>query len=210
MSSRAIFSILQNCRGLASRSGTILPLHAGSTLSFPNPGACTAIANVCVRHQSQALPKETEDPFPPPQPSGAAKQHTSKITTLVNEISQLTLAEVADLTELLKKTLKIPDQAFMSAAPAAAAAAPQAGDEEAATLKKKEKSAFTIRLTKFDDTKKVQLIKEIKSLVEGMNLVQAKKYVESLPQVVRGDIPKDEAEKLKAQLEAAGGTVEMD
>ena len=39
---------------------------------------------------------------------------------------------------------------------------------------------------------------------------QAKKYVESLPQVVRGDIPKDEAEKLKAQLEAAGGIVEMD
>lgn len=48
------------------------------------------------------------------------------------------------------------------------------GEEETATLKKKEKSAFTIRLTKFDDTKKVQLIKEIKSLVEGMNLVQVR------------------------------------
>lgn len=204
MSSRAISTILHNCRGFVLRSGTITQLSAGSTSTpvFSSP------ASVFVRHQSQALPKETEDPLPPPQPSGAAKQHTPKIASLVDQISQLTLAEVADLTDLLKITLKIPDQAFMSAVPASAAA-PAAG-EEAATTKKKEKSAFTIRLTKYDDTKKVTLIKEIKSLIEGMNLVQAKKYVESLPQVVRGDIPKDEAEKLKAQLEAAGGIVEMD
>ena len=87
------------CRFCAHfRSGTITQLSAGSTSTpvFSSP------ASVFVRHQSQALPKETEDPLPPPQPSGAAKQHTPKIASLVDQISQLTLAEVADLTDLLK------------------------------------------------------------------------------------------------------------
>ena len=66
-------------------------------------------------------------------------------------------------------------------------------------------TSFTIKLTKFDPTKKVAIIKEIKSLVEGMNLVQAKKFVESAPAVVRADIAKDEADKIKEALIAVGG-----
>jgi len=56
----------------------------------------------------------------------------------------------------------------------------------------------------------VTLIKEIKNLVEGMNLVQAKKFVESCPTVVKGDLSKDEAEKLKEALTAAGGTCKIE
>ena len=58
-----------------------------------------------------------------------------------------------------------------------------------------------MKLNKFDPAKKVAIIKEIKSLVEGMNLVQAKKFVESAPAVVKADIAKDEAEKLSGLWE---------
>lgn len=60
-------------------------------------------------------------------------------------------------------------------------------------------------MTKFDESKKVATIKEVKSIVEGMNLVQAKKFVESCPQILKADISKDEAESLKSRIEAAGG-----
>ncbi|KAJ8967608.1 hypothetical protein NQ314_002726 [Rhamnusium bicolor] len=60
---------------------------------------------------------------------------------------------------------------------------------------------------KFEEKQKVALIKEIKSLLEGMNLVQAKKFVESAPIVVKADIPKEESEKLKEAIEKVGGTV---
>lgn len=71
-------------------------------------------------------------------------------------------------------------------------------------------TAFTLKITKFDDGKKVALIKEVKNLVEGLNLVQAKKFVESVPQVVKGNLSKDEAEKMKAALEAVGATCTID
>lgn len=71
------------------------------------------------------------------------------------------------------------------------------------------KTSFTVKLTKFDDTKKVALIKEVKQHLENMNLVQAKQYVEKLPQIVKADLSKEDADKLKAALEAAGGTVEL-
>lgn len=73
----------------------------------------------------------------------------------------------------------------------------------------KVQTSFTVKLLKFDDAKKIQLIKELKNLMDGVNLVQAKKFVESAPQVVKADLPKDEAEKLKATIEAAGGVCEI-
>lgn len=63
---------------------------------------------------------------------------------------------------------------------------------------------------KFDEKQKVALIKEIKTLLEGMNLVQAKKFVESAPTVVKSDIGKDEAEKLKEALSKVGAVVEIE
>ena len=65
-------------------------------------------------------------------------------------------------------------------------------------------TSFTVKLNKFDAAKKVAVIKEIKNIVEGMNLVQAKKFVEGAPAVVKADIPKDEAEKIKETLTALG------
>jgi len=140
---------------------------------------------------------------------GEEKNYAPKIQKLVSEISQLTLLEVADLNELLKKSLKISDMPMMMPAMGGGAGAkPQEAEE--APEPKVEKSLFTLKLTKFDEAKKVALIKEVKNMVAGMNLVQAKKFVESLPQTLRSDVTKDEAEKLKVALAAVGATVEID
>ncbi|XP_071107909.1 large ribosomal subunit protein bL12m-like [Haliotis cracherodii] len=146
--------------------------------------------------------------IPPPQAEGADKQYPPKIQKIVEEISGLTLFEVADLNELLKKTLNISDTPMMALGAAAAPAAREEEEEEVAP--KREKMAFAVKLVKIDMSKKIQVIKEIKNLISGMNLVQAKKFVDSLPQVVKADIPKDEAEKLKETLIAVGGEVEID
>lgn len=67
-----------------------------------------------------------------------------------------------------------------------------------------------MKLVKFDDKQKVALIKLIKGLFEGMNLVQAKKFVESVPAMVKEDATKEEAEKLKESLTQIGAVVEIE
>ncbi|NXP35574.1 DIC protein, partial [Leiothrix lutea] len=142
----------------------------------------------------------------------AAKEYSPKVRQLVRDIAGLTLLEVADLNALLKETLKIPDVGVMPAAAAAsllpAQAAPQ--EEEEVVPLKKEKTHFTVRLTELKATDKVKLIKEVKNFVPGVNLVQAKKLVESLPQEIKANASKEEAEKIKAALEAAGGTTQQE
>ncbi|NXE70383.1 DIC protein, partial [Calcarius ornatus] len=142
----------------------------------------------------------------------AAKEYSPKVRQLVRDIAGLTLLEVADLNALLKETLKIPDVGVVPAAAAAsvlpAQAAPQ--EEEEVVPLKKEKTHFTVRLTEFKAADKVKLIKEVKNFVPGVNLVQAKKLVESLPQEIKANASKEEAEKIKAALEAAGGTTQQE
>ncbi|XP_060700436.1 39S ribosomal protein L12, mitochondrial [Hemiscyllium ocellatum] len=140
----------------------------------------------------------------------APKEYSPKIKQLVQEIASLTLLEIADLNELLKKTLKIQDIGMMPMAGPVTAAQPDSQADEEAAQVKKEKSLFTVKLTEFKAAEKVKLIKEVKNCIPGLNLVQAKKLVESLPQEVKANVGKEEAEKLKAALEAAGGTVQLE
>ena len=96
---------------------------------------------------------------------------------------------------------------MMSGMAAPAAPAAEEEEEQAPTVVQ---TSFTVHLESFDAAKKVALIKEMKNQVEGMNLVQAKKFVESAPAVVQTDISKDEADKLKSVLEAAGATCKIE
>jgi len=161
-------------------------------------------------------PPESSDssttPIPVSTPVGDDKVYSKKLVKLVDEIGALTLLEVGELNELLKKTLKLPDVpmggGMMMMAPGASAPTPAAEDEEEVAPVKVQTS-FTVKLLKFDETKKVALIKEVKSLLEGMNLVQAKKFVESAPTIVKADVGQADAEKLAAALTAAGGTCEV-
>lgn len=143
--------------------------------------------------------------------TGKANIYSEKIVKIVDQIGQLNLLEVADLNKLLKEKFNISDAPVMMTGnfTGGAAAAP-AKEEEEEQAPVAVQTSFTLKLDAFDAGKKVALIKEIKNNIEGMNLVQAKKFVESAPAVVKTDLSKEEAEKLKTVLEAAGGTCKID
>ncbi|XP_072531339.1 large ribosomal subunit protein bL12m isoform X2 [Salminus brasiliensis] len=168
---------------------------------------------LCALRTLRTSPASRTDAIAAPPFDGAPKQYSPKVQQLVNDIASLNLLEVSDLNELLKKTLNIQDVGMMpmgamAAAPSVAAAA-SADDDDAAPVKK-EKTHFTVKLTELKAEDKVKLIKEVKNCMQGLNLVQAKKLVESLPQELRANVSKEEAEKLKTALEAAGGTVVLE
>ena len=131
--------------------------------------------------------------------------YADKIVTIVDQISGLNLLEVADLNALLKSRLNISDAPVMMAGGPVAAAPKVEEEEEAVAAPTAVQTSFTVKLQKFDAAKKVAVIKEIKNIIEGMNLVQAKKFVESAPAVVKTDITKEEADKIKETLSALGG-----
>uniref|UniRef100_A0A4W5K2T0 Large ribosomal subunit protein bL12m n=1 Tax=Hucho hucho TaxID=62062 RepID=A0A4W5K2T0_9TELE len=163
---------------------------------------------LCALRTLGTSPASLSDVIASPTLDGAPKQYPPKITQLVNDITSLTLLEVSDLNELLKKTLNIQDVGMMPMGAMATAAAP-AVEEDMAPVKK-EKTHFTVKLTELKAAEKVKLIKEVKNCIQGLNLVQAKKLVESLPQEIRANVSKEEAEKLKTALETAGGTVVLE
>uniref|UniRef100_G3P8K9 Large ribosomal subunit protein bL12m n=1 Tax=Gasterosteus aculeatus TaxID=69293 RepID=G3P8K9_GASAC len=172
-----------------------------------------------LQHQTPALcalrllgtsPTVHSDAFATPALDGAPKQYSAKIQQLVGDIANLTLLEVSDLNELLKKTLNIQDVGMMPMAASAPPAAVSTAVEEEAEPVKKQQTHFTVKLTELKAAEKVKLIKEVKNCIQGLNLVQAKKLVEALPQEIRANVPKEDAEKLKAALEAAGGTVVLE
>ncbi|KAJ9118227.1 hypothetical protein QFC22_004134 [Naganishia vaughanmartiniae] len=143
------------------------------------------------------------------QTSAAEQPLSPKLATIVDSISGLTLLEVSELVSALKTRLNITEVAMpaASAGPAAGAApAAEAPVEE----KPKEKTIFTVKLEKFDATAKAKIIREVKAIMPNMNLVEAKKFVESVPQTLKENLPKDEAEKLKKTLEALGATVALE
>lgn len=128
----------------------------------------------------------------------------------MDQISQLTLLETADLVSSLKSRLNIPDLPVGGFAAAPAAAAPAAAEaEEEAPAAQQEKTLFSVKLVSFDAGSKPKVIKEIKSLL-GLSLVDSKKFVESAPKMMKESVPKDEAEKIIATLKGLGAVVEMD
>ena len=91
------------------------------------------------------------------------------------------------------------------------AAAPAASNaEESAPEKPAEKTLFTVKLEKIDPASKAKIIKEIKGIVSGLNLIEAKKFVEGAPKVVKENLSKEDAEKLKKTLEAVGATIVLE
>ena len=122
----------------------------------------------------------------------------SKIEKLVEDLSGLTVLEAADLAKLLEDKWGV-----SAAAPVAAAAAPAAAGAAPAA----EKTEFTVILTDAGD-KKINVIKEVRAIT-GLGLKEAKDLVEAAPKEVKVDVNKDEAAKIKKQLEDAGAKVEL-
>jgi large subunit ribosomal protein L7/L12 len=120
------------------------------------------------------------------------------LSKLVNDLSSLTVLEAAELAKLLEEKWGVS---------AAAAVAVAAVGGAAAAAPVEEKTEFTVVLAAAGD-KKIEVIKEVRALT-GLGLKEAKDLVEGAPKNVKEGVSKDEAEKVKAQLEKAGAKVEL-
>jgi large subunit ribosomal protein L7/L12 len=120
------------------------------------------------------------------------------LSKIVDELSKLTVLEAADLAKLLEEKWGVTAAAAVAvaAAPGGAAAAPA-----------EEKTEFTVVLAAAGD-KKIEVIKEVRAIT-GLGLKEAKDLVEGAPKPVKEGVNKEEADKLKAQLEKAGAKVEL-
>ncbi len=121
------------------------------------------------------------------------------LNTLVDQLSELTVLEAAELSKMLEEKWGV--------SAAAAVAAPAAGGGGAAAPAAEEQTEFDVILTG-DGGKKINVIKEVRAIT-SLGLTEAKTLVESAPKAVKEGVSKDEAAKIKAQLEAAGATVEV-
>eukprot|EP00271_Cylindrocystis_brebissonii_P007474 TRINITY_DN21048_c0_g1_i1.p1 TRINITY_DN21048_c0_g1~~TRINITY_DN21048_c0_g1_i1.p1 ORF type:complete len:204 (-),score=39.93 TRINITY_DN21048_c0_g1_i1:509-1120(-) len=155
---------------------------------------------------------------PSSPPSSSLQEERSppseKINRLLDEITELTILEVSDLTKLLRKRLGLPDigggmpmmgmmmgqgvQQGSGPAPAAAAEA-----------KKEEKTVFDVTLEKFDAASKLKIIKEVRALT-SLGLKEAKELVEKSPVVVKAGVTKEEAETIVEKLKAVGATCALE
>ena len=120
------------------------------------------------------------------------------LSKLVEDLSALTVLEAAELSKMLEEKWGV-----SAAAPVAVAAAPGG----AAAAPAEEKTEFTVVLASSGD-KKIEVIKEVRAIT-GLGLTEAKALVESAPKALKEGVSKDEADKVKAQLEGAGAQVEV-
>ncbi|KUJ07209.1 ClpS-like protein [Mollisia scopiformis] len=178
--------------------------------------SCQSVARSCVcslrsshalRISSAAVAQRRNTPMKRWASTEAAS--SPKISGIVDQISQLTLLETADLVASLKSRLNIPDMPMggFAAGPAAPAATPV--EEEEAAPAQQEKTLFNLKLMSFEAGAKPKIIKEIKSML-GLSLVDSKKFVESAPKMMKEGVPKEEAEKILETLKGLGGVVTME
>ncbi len=124
----------------------------------------------------------------------------SDINKIVDDLSGLTVLQVADLVKALEEKWGVSAAAPVAAVAVAGPAADAAPAEE--------KTEFNVILTSFGDNK-INVIKAVREAVPGLGLADAKKLVESAPATLKEGATKDEAEGIKKKLEEAGAKVEL-
>ena len=122
---------------------------------------------------------------------------SEKVTAMIEEVKALSVLELSELVHALEEEFGV------SAAAAAVAAGPAAGAAPAA----EEKTEFDVVMTEFG-AEKIKVIKEVRGIT-GLGLAEAKAMVEGVPAKIKEGVSKDEAEELKAKLEAVGAKVEL-
>ncbi|XP_073018453.1 uncharacterized protein [Primulina eburnea] len=143
---------------------------------------------------------------------------SERVSAIVDEVSMLTLLEISDLTEVLRKKMGIEEMPMMGVmmpgmgfAPGMAgvkgkASGGQAGKEE----EKKEKTTFDLKLEGgFDAAAKIKIIKEVRACTD-LGLKEAKDLVEKAPTLLKKGVPKEEAEKIIEKMTAVGAKVVME
>jgi len=123
----------------------------------------------------------------------------SNVTSILESIEKLTLLEASELVKAMEEKFGV-----SAAAPVAVAAAPAAGNGEAAEA---EASEVSVVLTSAG-ANKIAVLKEVRTIT-GLGLKEAKDLVDAAPKEIKGGVKKEDAEAMKKQIEAAGGTVEF-
>ena len=121
----------------------------------------------------------------------------AEIDNLVEQLGKLTVVEAGELAKKLEKAWGLNYEEILGAG---GSGVPVASQEEV-------KDTATVTLTGFADGQKIPIIKAVRPILD-LGLLEAKNFVEDLPKVIKEDIEKEEAEKLKKILEEAGGTVQ--
>ncbi|KAF9569426.1 ClpS-like protein [Agrocybe pediades] len=188
---------------MASRCSSILRAVSRPTSTLRYSGASASSRWLAT---AAAEANASSSSTPPPAQTSA----NPTITRIVDDISRLTLLEAADLVTQLKTRLNIQEIAMPAAAAAAAPAAAAPASDEPAAEKPKEKTVFNLKLESFDAGAKPKVIREVKALVPNLTLMDAKKFVESVPKVLKENMTKDEAEKLQKAFEAIGAVVKLE
>ena len=126
---------------------------------------------------------------------------SDKLTKIIEELKTLTLLEASELVTEIENVFGV--DTSISAAPVAVAATSGAAGDSA-----EEKTEFDITLIEVPADKKIAILKIVRTLT-GLGLKEAKELVESAPKVIKEAMPKSDAEEAKAQIETAGGKVEL-
>lgn len=154
------------------------------------------IASPCLRHHLRRLYSTT-----PTSSSG------DKIGRIADELLLLSPSELSDFSTLLRLRLGV---SLLSGSSAPQASISASGAEESGEAEKeKEKTAFDVKIDKFDAAAKIKVIKEVRSFTD-LGLKEAKELVEKAPVVVKKGVTKEEAEAIAAKLKAAGATVVLE
>ena len=120
----------------------------------------------------------------------------------IEELKSISVLELSERIKAIEETFGV-----SAAAPVAVAAAPAGGGGDGGGAPAEEQSAFTVSLDSAGD-KKIQVIKEVRAIT-GLGLKEAKDLVEGAPKPVKEGVNKEEADKIKAQIEGAGGQIQI-
>jgi large subunit ribosomal protein L7/L12 len=156
-------------------------------------------ANADVEDKKEEVKEQTkQDNSDEGKQEKAANNLSPKLQQIIKEVESLTVMELASLVKALEEKFGVSAQAAVAVA---------AGPAVGSTAPAEEKTSFQVVLTSAGD-KKIQVIKEIRT-VTSLGLKEAKELVESAPKAIKDGATKEEADKIKATIEAAGGKVEI-
>ncbi|KAI3846957.1 hypothetical protein MKX03_034449 [Papaver bracteatum] len=188
-----------------SRNPRILSLKDSSFLGYLSQS----------RNPNSAIPNERSWNNRFASTSTEEVKPSERVVSLVDEISDLTLLEVADLTEVLRKKLNINEMPIMTTmmpglgiggkVGGGAGGASKGGEEKKAA----EKTAFDLKLEGFDAAGKIKIIKEVRTFTD-LGLKEAKELVEKAPTLLKKGVTKEEAQKIIEKMTAIGAKVTME
>ncbi|ETP41798.1 ribosomal protein L7/L12 [Phytophthora nicotianae P10297] len=128
-----------------------------------------------------------------------------KVQTVLDQILDLNMVEIAELSHAIQTKFGIAESAFQVGMGGGAAGGAAPAAEEA----KEEKTAFDVKLASFDAKSKIKVIKEVRAIT-GLGLKEAKELVEGAPSILKKDVKKEDADALIEQLKAVGAVVELE